>query len=82
MQLCYRGVSYEYEATPVEILEGEVGGKYWGLPWRHTQVKLNKGLTAQPTYELYYRGVTPQRQQANNQPKRIPVTEPNSVSSF
>lgn len=81
MRLSYRGVSYESNPTPVEIIKGEVGGKYRGLPWQHTHVKLNKGLRVQSSYDLYYRGVTPQRQQ-DSQPSGIPVTEPNSVSSF
>jgi hypothetical protein len=81
MQLCYRGVSYESNPTPVETIKGEVGGKYRGLPWQHTHVKLNKGLRVQPSYELYYRGVTPQRKQ-NNQPSGIPAAQPNSMSIF
>ncbi|HEY9834897.1 MAG TPA: DUF4278 domain-containing protein [Stenomitos sp.] len=81
MQLCYRGVSYDYNPTPVETLEGEVGGKYRGLPWRHTHVKQNKGLAAKLVYNLYYRGVSPKRKQAS-QPSGIPVTEPNTAGSF
>jgi hypothetical protein len=81
MQLCYRGVSYEYNPTSVETIKGEVGGKYRGLPWQHIHVKLNKGLRVQSSYELYYRGVTPQRKQ-NNQPSGIPAPQPNSLSLF
>jgi hypothetical protein len=81
MQLCYRGVFYDYDPIPAEISEGEVGGKYRGLPWRHTHVKRNKGLAAKPVYELYYRGVSPNRKQASK-PRGIPVTEPNTAGSF
>jgi hypothetical protein len=81
MQLCYRGVSYDYNPTLAETFEGEVGGKYRGLPWRHTYVKLNKRLSAKPVFDLYYRGVSPKRQQAS-QPRGIPVTEPNTAGSF
>jgi hypothetical protein len=81
MQLCYRGVSYESNPTPVETFEGEVRGKYRGFPWTCTYVKMNKGLRVQPTYELYYRGVSPKREKAS-QPRGIPVAEPSSASSF
>jgi hypothetical protein len=81
MQLSYRGVPYEYNPTSVETIEGKVGGKYRGLPWRHTQVKMNKKLRVQPTYELYYRGVSPRRNQTNR-PNGIPVAQPNSINSF
>lgn len=61
MKLCYRGASYDHNPTPIETINGEVGGKYRGLPWIRTQVKTNKGLGIQPTYDLYYRGVSPRR---------------------
>jgi hypothetical protein len=76
MQLCYRGASYEYNPSAMEIIEGEVGSKYRGLPWRHTQVKMNKRLRVQPTYELYYRGVTSRRNKTS-QLNGIPVADPN-----
>ena len=79
MQLCYRGVSYEYNPTSVETTKGEVGGKYRGLPWQRTHVKLNKGLRVQSSFDLYYRGVTPKQ---HSQPGRIPAIEPNSATSF
>lgn len=81
MKLCYRGVSYDYNPAAVETIEGEVGGKYRGLPWRHTHTKPNKGLIAKAPYELYYRGVSPRRQQ-NRQLDGIPAAVPNSFSSF
>ncbi|MEW6497399.1 MAG: DUF4278 domain-containing protein [Cyanobacteriota bacterium] len=80
MKLCYRGVSYEHNPTSVEIIQGEVGGKYRGLPWRHIRVKMS-GRLRQPSYELYYRGVTPLRQK-ENQLNGIPTPAPNSFSSF
>ena len=81
MQLCYRGVSYDYNPTLAETFEGEVGGKYRGLPWRHTHVEPKKGLAVKAMYKLYYRGVSPKRKQAS-QPKGIPITEPNTAGSF
>ncbi len=78
MKLCYRGVSYEPNSTCVETIQGEVGGKYRGLPWTHTHVKMS-GRLIQPSYELYYRGVTPVRKK-ENQLHGIPA--PNSFSSL
>ena len=73
MKLCYRGASYDYDPTPSEVIEGEVGGKYRGLPWIRTQVNMNKGLGLQSTYELYYRGVSP-RHKNIGQLREIPAT--------
>jgi hypothetical protein len=75
MQLCYRGVSYEYNPTPVDTIQGEVAGKYRGLPWRYTYVNMKQGLK-QKTFDLYYRGVTPRRQKSKKAPG-ILAPEPN-----
>ena len=61
MKLCYRGASYDYHPTPVEPIDGEVGGNYRGLPWIRTHVKRNQRLGLQSRYELHYRGVSPRR---------------------
>ena len=73
MKLCYRGASYDSHPTSIETINGEVGGKYRGLPWIRTQVKMNKGLGLQSTYELYYRGVSPRRENID-QLREIPAT--------
>ena len=80
MKLCYRGVSYEPNPTSVETFQGEVGGKYRGLPWTRTHVKMS-GRLSQPSYELYYRGVTPLRKK-ENQLNGIPAPAPSSFSSL
>ena len=80
MKLCYRGVSYEPNSTCVETIQGEVGGKYRGLPWRHTHLKIS-GRHTQPRYKLYYRGVTPLRNQ-ENQLNGIPTPAHNTFSSL
>lgn len=80
MKLCYRGVSYEPNPTSIETIQGEVGGKYRGFPWRHTYVKMS-GRHTQPSYELYYRGVTPLRNK-ENQLHGIPTPAPNTFSSL
>ncbi|MBD2042718.1 DUF4278 domain-containing protein [Microcoleus sp. FACHB-672] len=55
MKLTYRGASYNYEPPTIDMMEGEVGGKYRGQPWtvsypRHIPVP-------QPALSLKYRGV-------------------------
>jgi hypothetical protein len=56
MKLTYRGVSYDYTPAPVEVTEGQLGGKYRGLDWRFCTVK--KEYVQQPNVELKYRGVS------------------------
>lgn len=56
MRLTYRGASYEYNPSPVETAEGQVGGKYRGLDWRFRNLK--KEPILQPRVNLTYRGVT------------------------
>ncbi|HLO52197.1 MAG TPA: DUF4278 domain-containing protein [Kamptonema sp.] len=55
MKLTYRGANYEYDIPTVDIVEGEVGGKYRGQNWnyrypRHIPVP-------HQAYDLKYRGV-------------------------
>ena len=35
MQLTYRGANYEYDIPTVDMVEGEVGGKYRGQNWNY-----------------------------------------------
>lgn len=55
MELCYRGISYEYKPSFVETEQAEVGGKYRGLDWRFRNLK--KAPVLLPTANLTYRGV-------------------------
>jgi Domain of unknown function (DUF4278) len=55
MKLSYRGDIYEYNPVAMDMVEGEIGGKYRGQPWtvrypRHIPVP-------QPIVDLKYRGV-------------------------
>ena len=56
MKLSFHGASYEYDPTEVEVTEGEVGGRYRGLPWKvHCcKQKYNRKYSS---VELVYRGV-------------------------
>ena len=72
MKLTYRGVSYNYEPPPIDMMEGEVGGKYRGQPWtvsypRHIPVP-------QPALSLKYRGVSYQTGDAANAGVPAPAT--------
>ena len=59
MQLCYRGVRYDYQPAPVEVELTEMTGKYRGLDWRFRNLK--KPPILQPRVELTYRGVRYQK---------------------
>jgi Domain of unknown function (DUF4278) len=55
MKLSYRGDIYEYNPVAIDMVEGEIGGKYRGQSWtvrypRHIPVP-------QPVLDLKYRGV-------------------------
>ena len=55
MKLTYRGTNYENDISAVEMVEGEIGGKYRGQSWnyrypRHIPVP-------EQAYNLKYRGV-------------------------
>ncbi len=55
MQLNYRGTQYQKHFPPIDIVEGELGGKYRGQTWkihypRHMQM-------TQPSHELKYRSI-------------------------
>lgn len=55
MKLGYRGVAYEYEPPTIDMVEGEVGGKYRGQPWRCSYPRHIP--VPQPALDLKYRGV-------------------------
>ncbi|WP_017303023.1 DUF4278 domain-containing protein [Spirulina subsalsa] len=54
-QLTYRGVTYDYQPSPVDTVEMGVTGKYRGLEWRFRN--LQKPPVQKPTLDLIYRGV-------------------------
>lgn len=53
MELHYRGAIYEAPANTVEVLEGEVIGKYRGAELKRHEFR---NLPAQPHPRLRYRG--------------------------
>ena len=55
MKLSYRGVSYEHNSPQLEMMTGEVGGKYRGAAWNHKY--LRHIPVPQPKVDLKYRGV-------------------------
>ena len=55
MKLSYRGAAYEYEPPTIDMVEGEVGGKYRGQPWRCSYPRHIP--VPQPALDLKYRGV-------------------------
>ncbi|MFH7026970.1 MAG: DUF4278 domain-containing protein [Heteroscytonema crispum UTEX LB 1556] len=55
MKLTYRGIDYENDPLGVNLIPGEVGGKYRGANWRHNYVR---HIPVQPpATNLKYRGV-------------------------
>ena len=72
MKLSYRGVAYDYNPPAIDMVEGEIGGKYRGQSWRmeyprHIPVP-------QPAVDLKYRGVAYSTYtKASTQPA-IPIT--------
>ena len=55
MELCYRGISYEYTPAAVETKVGQLAGKYRGLDWQFCNAQ--KAPVQQTNVELKYRGV-------------------------
>lgn len=56
MKLTYRGASYDYEPPTIDMMEGELGGKYRGQPWR---VSYPRHIPVpQSAVELKYRAVS------------------------
>ena len=56
MKLKYRGVAYDYDPINVAMVQGEVGGKYRGVPWQQKIPLIAK--VDEPSVELKYRGVS------------------------
>ncbi len=56
MKLSFRGVAYNSKPSQLEFTEGEVGGKYRGVPWRVHRVQRNSHPHQSHTFT--YRGVT------------------------
>ncbi|MCC5610133.1 GUN4 domain-containing protein [Nostoc sp. CHAB 5834] len=56
IKLIYRGVSYNYNSSSSQLIEGELGGKYRGYSWRFHQVK-NRLIQVKITKKFNYRGV-------------------------
>lgn len=55
MRLHYRGVAYEKEPFTLEVVKGEVGGKYRGKDWFRTYPRHIPHL--RPKSSIQYRGV-------------------------
>ncbi|MBE9180729.1 DUF4278 domain-containing protein [Oculatella sp. LEGE 06141] len=55
MKLSYRGVKYDYEPTPVDLVESEVAGQYRGQAFKFGY--LRHIPVPQPILNLTYRGV-------------------------
>lgn len=56
MKLTYRGLEYEPESFPLDVTEGEIGGKYRGQHWRYRYLRHIPEL--QPQHPLTYRGAS------------------------
>jgi Domain of unknown function (DUF4278) len=55
MKLTYRGIGYEYEQPTIDMLEGEIGGKYRGAAWT---IRYPRHIPVQPlALNLKYRGI-------------------------
>jgi Domain of unknown function (DUF4278) len=55
MKLSYHGAAYEYSPPTIDMVEGEIGGKYRGQPWRCSYPRHIP--VPQPALDLKYRGV-------------------------
>ena len=55
MKLTYRGANYEYDIPTVDMIEGEVAGKYRGQNWNYHYPRHMK--VPQHAHDLQYRGV-------------------------
>ncbi len=56
MKLSFRGVTYDSKPSQLEFTEGEVVGKYRGIPWRVHRIQGNRHSHQSHTFT--YRGVT------------------------
>ncbi len=74
MKLIYRGVSYDYNPAPVEMIEEAAVGNYRGLEWRSRKPK--KAPVLQTNLDLRYRGVAYQTGQTETAAEAVaPVAE-------
>ncbi|NES87468.1 MAG: DUF4278 domain-containing protein, partial [Moorea sp. SIO2B7] len=71
MRFSYRGVSYEREASILEVNQGEIGGKYRGQDWTYRYPRHIPHL--QPKIFMQYRGVA-------YSTRPIPKTEGSCIS--
>lgn len=55
MKLCYRGIDYENKAAILEVVKGEVGGKYRGQDWYDSYPRHIPHL--KPKIYRQYRGI-------------------------
>ena len=55
MKLTYRGTNYEYDIPTVDMIEGEVAGKYRGQNWKYRYPRHIP--VPQHPHDLRYRGV-------------------------
>lgn len=55
MELIYRGVRYQYNPAPVNVIDAPVAGKYRGSTFKLHEVA--KVAVVQPILHLMYRGV-------------------------
>lgn len=56
MKLSYRGVSYEKDSSILDIIEGDIGGKYRGNDWKYHYPRHIP--QQQPKLYRQYRGVS------------------------
>jgi hypothetical protein len=56
MSLKYRGIPYEQNFIPLEMQEGDIGGKYRGQDWKYHYPRHIPQL--EPKLYLQYRGVS------------------------
>ena len=55
MKMCYRGVTYDYEPTQIQVLESTTDVKFRGNTYKPNRVAIN--LRAQDKEDIVYRGV-------------------------
>jgi Domain of unknown function (DUF4278) len=53
MKLAYRGTNYDYDIPAVDMIEGEVAGKYRGQNWSYRYPRHIRG--PQQAYDVNYR---------------------------
>ncbi|HBQ99857.1 MULTISPECIES: DUF4278 domain-containing protein [unclassified Roseofilum] len=74
MELCYRGLTYNYNPPTIEMGEEKVGGTYRGLEWRFRNIK--KAPVMQTNLDLKYRGLRYHVGSEVKAPQAIPEVAP------